>query len=70
MIIQMTTFLISWWSINQSCFPMIAKLAIKYLFISATSTASERGFSTAGNIVMASLTPENVDMLTFLAKKT
>lgn len=62
---------LSWWSANSACFPKLAKHARKYLCVSATSVASERVFSTAGNIVTArrnSLTPENVDMLTFLAK--
>jgi len=62
---------LSWWRTNESCFPKLAKHAKKYLCISATSVASERVFSTAGNIVTArrnSLMPENVDMLTFLAQ--
>ncbi|XP_046873195.1 E3 SUMO-protein ligase ZBED1-like [Hypomesus transpacificus] len=40
-----------WWSDNHSRFPQIAKLAQKYMCICATSTSSERMFSTAGNIV-------------------
>ena len=62
---------LSWWSASSACFPKLAKHARKYLCVSATSVASERVFSTAGNIVTArrnSLTSENVDMLTFLAK--
>ncbi|GAA6096662.1 zinc finger BED domain-containing protein 1-like [Tachysurus ichikawai] len=46
-----------------------AMLAKSYLSVPATSTASERLFSVAGNIVTkkrASLTSEHVDMLTFL----
>jgi hypothetical protein len=60
-----------WWKANEGRFPQMAKLAKRYLCIPATSVASERVFSTSGNIVNAKrskLTPEHVDMLTFLAK--
>jgi hypothetical protein len=60
-----------WWKSNEDRFPQMAKLAKRYLCIPATSVASERVFSTSGNIVNAKrskLTPEHVDMLTFLAK--
>ncbi|XP_057199559.1 E3 SUMO-protein ligase ZBED1-like [Triplophysa rosa] len=58
-----------WWRDNETRFPLISKLAKKYMCICATSTASERMFSTAGNIVTpvrCCLKPENVNMLVFL----
>ncbi|KAL0147863.1 hypothetical protein M9458_056822, partial [Cirrhinus mrigala] len=60
-----------WWRDNESRFPLISKLARKYMCICATSTASERMFSTAGNIVTpvrCCLKPEKVNMLVFLSR--
>ncbi|XP_039625496.1 E3 SUMO-protein ligase ZBED1-like [Polypterus senegalus] len=60
-----------WWNGNEATYPHIAKLAKRYLCIPATSVASERVFSTAGDIVTATrsvLSAENVDKLIFLAK--
>ena len=60
-----------WWKQYQSRFPRIAVLARKTLCIPATSTPSERLFSTAGDIINAKrarLDPENVSMLCFLAE--
>lgn len=60
-----------WWKINEQRLPVMAKLARKYLCVCATSTASERVFSTAGNIVTPSralLKPDKVHMLIFLAQ--
>ncbi|KAI2662030.1 E3 SUMO-protein ligase ZBED1 [Labeo rohita] len=62
---------LEWWRLQCSHFPRISRLAKKYLCIPATSSPSERAFSTGGNIVTssrASLKPENVDRLVFLAK--
>lgn len=60
-----------WWKEHAKQFPALSKLAQKYLCIPATSSPSERVFSTGGNIVnclRASLKPESVDRLVFLAK--
>ena len=58
-----------WWKANENRYPTLAMLAKSYLCIPGTSTPSERLFSAAGNIASkkkASLSPEHVDMLTFL----
>ena len=62
---------LGWWKTNSDRYPKLA-LAAKYcLCIPATSTPSERIFSTAGYIVnknRSCLLPENVDKLVFLAQ--
>ena len=60
-----------WWHDNQRKFPLMAKLAQKYMCICATSTSSERMFGTAGNIATperSCLKPHKVNMLVFLAR--
>jgi hypothetical protein len=42
-----------WWKNNHSKYPLIAKLARKWLGTVATSVPSERAFSTSGNTVTA-----------------
>ncbi len=63
---------LAWWKEHNHRFPNIANIAIKLLCIPATSTPSEKLFSTAGQIInykRACLDPDNVDMLCFLAEK-
>jgi len=60
-----------WWKANSGSIKCLSILARKYLYVATTRVASERVFSTSGNIVSAKrypLSPETVDMLTFLAK--
>ncbi len=60
-----------WWKLNCSKYSVLSLLAQKYLCICATSASSERVFSTAGNVLTplrAHLTPDKVEMLTFLSK--
>ncbi len=60
-----------WWRDNHERFPLLAKLAQKYMCICATSTSSERMFSTAGNIATperSCLKPHKVNMLVFLSR--
>ena len=60
-----------WWKVQSPRFPGLRKLAQSYLSVCATSSPSERLFSTSGNIVTtqrASLKPDKVDMLVFLTK--
>ena len=62
---------LNWWKREETQFPLLSKLARKYLCICATSVASERVFSTGGNIVSDtrnSLKPQRVNELVFLAK--
>lgn len=54
-------------------FPKLAKIAKKYLSVPGTSTAAERAFSKAGNIITAKrncLSGKTADMLIFLAHNT
>jgi len=62
---------LAWWKLHKINFPQLSKLARNYLCVPATSSPSERLFSTGGNIVTctrSSLKPAKVDMLVFLAK--
>lgn len=62
---------LKWWSEKATKYPILSKLACAYLCVQATSVASERVFSTAGDIVSAqraSLTSDNVNTLIFLKK--
>ncbi len=42
---------LDWWSRSSYRYPRLARLAMQYLAIPATSVPSERAFSTAGYIV-------------------
>ena len=62
---------LQWWRENSSKYPYLAKLAKFMLSVPATSVASERVFSTAGDVVTATrsaLSPDLVDQLIFLKK--
>ena len=62
---------LDWWRTRLHVYPLLSMLARNTLCIPGTSVASERVFSTAGDIVTAQrscLTPEHVDQLLFLNK--
>lgn len=58
-----------WWQKNSTKYRLLSGVARKFLGISATEVASERVFSSAGNIVTKTrsrLTGDNVEKLVFL----
>ena len=62
---------LKWWKSEDTKFPLLAKMAKKYLCVCATSVASERVFSLAGYIASNErncLKPSKIDQLTFLAR--
>ena len=42
---------LDWWRVHSLTYPTLSKLAQKYLYINASSSASEMVFSTSGHIV-------------------
>lgn len=69
-VLKSPTFdVLKWWRKNHPMYPLLSKFAQRIICVPATSTPSERVFSTAGNIVTKNrsmLKPENVDKLIFL----
>lgn len=58
-----------WWKNSKEQFPLLCKVAMKYLCAPSSSVESERVFSTGGNIYEPTrnrLCPENGEMLMFL----
>ena len=62
---------LNWWRKHECEYPLLSKLAKRYLCIPGTSVSSERVFSTAGDIIAAqrsAFTPEHLDQILFLHK--
>ena len=62
-----------WWDEKKDKFPILSNLAQKYLAVSATSTASERLFSDAGNLITNKRTrikPKLFKKIIFLKRNT
>ncbi|XP_056135514.1 zinc finger BED domain-containing protein 4-like [Lampris incognitus] len=61
----------AWWWNNRTTYPLLSEVAFSYLCVQASSTPSERVFSTAGETVClerARIPPEKADMRIFLKK--
>ena len=62
---------LKWWKVHSSNYPFLATFARRYLCVCATSSPSERLFSSSGHIaspIRMKLKPDMVNMLTFLSK--
>ena len=63
--------ILTWWRSHENKYPNLSRVARWFLGVQATSVASERVFSVAGDILSAKrsqLKPENVNTLIFLKK--
>ena len=64
--------LVDFWKGNEGKYPLLAKLAKKYLAIPATSVTAERVFSKLGLLLSKrhlTLDPENVHQIIFMSDK-
>ena len=62
---------LEWWKTYGPRYPNVCKVAQDLLAVPATSTSSERCFSTAGHVanrLRSALSPQHVDALVFLSK--
>ena len=62
---------LAWWTAHGLAMPELKRLAQRYLCVPATSTPSERCFSTAGELVSqrrSNLSDQNIKMILFLNK--
>lgn len=62
---------LDWWKCRETMYPILSRIARKYLCISASSVATERVFSTGGAILTKtrfSMTDEHSEQLILLAK--
>ena len=60
---------LKWWKEHQHLFPVVARLAKRYLCIPTTSTPAERLFSVGGSVMSSKrhqLAPESIRSLMFL----
>jgi hypothetical protein len=58
--------LLSWWKVNSHRFPVVSRMAKKFLIVPATSVSSESTFSTGGRTLddyRSSLNPSMVEAL-------
>ena len=63
---------LKWWKVKESTYPVLSRIAKKYLAIPATSVEAERRFSNLGNLLTKrrlSMTGANVNKQLFLKKK-
>lgn len=61
----------AWWWNQRMTYPLMSNMAFSYSCVRASSTPSERVFSTAGDTICAErswILPEKADMLIFLNK--
>ena len=61
----------AWWWNMRMTYPCLSDMAFSFLCVQASSTPSERVFSSAGNTISAErsrILPEKADMLIFLNK--
>ncbi|ROL45244.1 Zinc finger BED domain-containing protein 1 [Anabarilius grahami] len=61
----------AWWWNQQKTYPLLSNFAFSYLCVQASSTPSERVFSTAGDAICperSRILPEKADMIIFLNK--
>lgn len=67
--IQLAADPLLWWLNNQAKFPIVAKMARKYLAMQVSGAAAERVWSLAGNVETKKrmgLTPETLDIILFI----
>ena len=58
-----TTDVYQWWRNNQHLFPILSRIARKYLSIPATSVPCERLFSDSGNLITSKRTRLGSDVV-------